>query len=323
MDSKVLTSKMLHDIRNSLNAILGYSQMFQDEENLNEDQLKMAQAIERSASKITTLLASKSEETTKHLLQETSMPKKKNNNSTSPKSDINKHGATLCENEVNSLKMKILLMEDEVYLRQSIKRFLTLRGHKVDDFENGEELLKNANLLDYDFIILDVNTPKINGFEIISYIRQNDILTPIIFISALTDIQKILKAFELGAADYLKKPFNLAELEARMLRSNPKRHNYLQLDNNFKYNLQNHILLKNEVPSKLSPTQKKLLYILIKNQNTLVTFDTLREYVWEDKEISHSTILSTMRDLKKTLPNSFIQNIRGEGYVGVVPIEYS
>ena len=218
--------------------------------------------------------------------------------------------------------MKILLMEDELHLRQNIKKFLNIKGHIVDDFENGEQLLKYANIHDYDFIILDVNTPEINGFEILSYIRQHDILTPTIFISALTDVEKILKAFELGAADYLKKPFDLAELEVRMLRSNPK-HNYLQLDDNFKYNLQNRTLLKNEVPSELSPTQKRLLYILIKNQNTLVTFDTLREYVWDDKEISHSTILSTMRDLKKTLPNSFIQNIRGEGYVGVVPVEYA
>lgn len=320
MDSKVLTSKMLHDIRNSLNAILGYSQMFQDEENLNEDQLKMAQAIERSASKITTLLASKSEETTKHLLQETSMPKKKNNNSTSPKSDINKHGATLCENEVNSLKMKILLMEDEVYLRQSIKRFLTLRGHKVDDFENGEELLKNANLLDYDFIILDINTPEIDGFELLSYIRENDISTPTIFISALTDVQKILKAFELGASDYLKKPFDLAELEVRILRCNSKNDSFVLLADNLKYDLQNRNLLKDETPCKLSHIHKKFLYILIKNQNTLVTFNMLRDYVWKDKEITHGTILSTMRDLKKILPNSFVKNVRGEGYIGVVPI---
>ncbi len=224
------------------------------------------------------------------------------------------------ENGVTSDKMKILLMEDELHLRQNIKKFLTIKGYKVDDFENGEQLLKYANLHDYDCMILDVNTPEIDGFEVLEYIRENDILTPTIFISALTDVEKVLRAFELGAADYLKKPFDLAELEARMLRTNPKKsiNSHVQLDENFRYNLQNRTLLKNEIPSKLSSIQKKFLYLLIKNQNKLVTFDMLRDYVWEGKEISHGTILSTTRDLKKTLPDSFIQNVKGEGYIGVI-----
>ncbi|MCK9473972.1 response regulator transcription factor [Sulfurimonas sp.] len=217
--------------------------------------------------------------------------------------------------------MKILLMEDELHLRQNIKKFLNIKGYKVDDFENGEQLLKYANLHDYDCLILDINTPEIDGFEVLTYIRENDISTPTLFISALTDVQKVLKAFELGAADYLKKPFDLAELEARMLRSNPKKSSncHIQLNDSFRYDLQNRTLLKDETPSKLSLTQKKFLYILIKNQNSLVTFDMLRDYVWEGKDISHSTILSTMRDLKKILPDSFIQNIKGEGYIGVIP----
>lgn len=216
--------------------------------------------------------------------------------------------------------MKILLMEDELHLRQNIKKFLTLKGYSVDDFENGEELLKYANLHDYDYMILDVNTPEIDGFEVLEYIRKNDIATPTLFISALTDVQKVLKAFELGAADYLKKPFDLAELEARMLRSNPKKttNSFIRLDENFSYDLQNRTLLKNEIPSKLSAIQKKFLYLLIKNQNKLVTFHMLAEYVWEGKEISHGTILSTTRDLKKILPDSFIQNVKGEGYMGVI-----
>lgn len=212
-------------------------------------------------------------------------------------------------------------MEDELHLRQNIKKFLNIKGYEVDDFENGEQLLKYANLHDYDCMILDINTPEIDGFEVLEYIRENNISTPTLFISALTDVQKVLRAFELGAADYLKKPFDLAELEVRMLRSNPKKsiNSHVQLDENFRYNLQNRTLLKNEIPSKLSSIQKKFLYLLIKNQNKLVTFDMLRDYVWDGKEISHGTILSTTRDLKKTLPDSFIQNVKGEGYIGVIP----
>lgn len=213
--------------------------------------------------------------------------------------------------------MKILLMEDELHLRQNIKKYLTLRGHEVDDFEDGEQLLELAHPADYDCLILDVNTPEIDGFEVLEYIRKNNITTPALFISALTDVQKVLKAFELGADEYLKKPFDLAELEARMLKINQKysKESQLIIDDTLTYDFQNRTLLKNSIQCKLSPIQKKILYILIKNKNQLVTFGMLIDYVWNDKEISHNTIASTIRTLKKDLPDSFIQNVKGEGYI--------
>ncbi|MCX6051482.1 MAG: response regulator transcription factor [Campylobacterales bacterium] len=213
--------------------------------------------------------------------------------------------------------MKILLMEDELHLRQNIKKFLNIKGHEVDDFENGEQLLLKANPNDYDCMILDVNTPEIGGFEVLEYIRSNDIATPALFISALTDVKKVLKAFELGAEDYLKKPFDLAELEVRILKIHPNKsiNNLIKINETFTYDLQNRIVLKNDIPYKLSATQKKFLYLLIKNQNKLVTFSMLIDYVWDEKEISHGTILSTMRDLKKVLSPCIIKNVKGEGYM--------
>ena len=213
--------------------------------------------------------------------------------------------------------MKILLMEDELHLRQNIKKFLNIKGHEVDDFENGEQLLLKANPNDYDCMILDVNTPEIGGFEVLEHIRNNSISTPALFISALTDVKKVLKAFELGAEDYLKKPFDLAELEARILRIHPNKskNSLLKINETFTYDLQNRIVLKDAMPHKLSSTQKKFLYLLIKNQNKLVTFSMLIDYVWDEKEISHGTILSTMRDLKKVLSPCIIKNVKGEGYV--------
>ena len=167
-------------------------------------------------------------------------------------------------------------------------------------------------------MILDVNTPEIDGFEVLEYIRKNGITTPALFISALTDVQKVLKAFELGADEYLKKPFDLAELEARMLKISSKyssNNQMIIIDESYKYDFQNRVLLKNNAQCKLSSTQKKILYMLVKNKNQLVTFDMLVDYVWRDKEISHNTIISTMRNLKKDLPDSLIQNVKGEGYV--------
>jgi len=213
--------------------------------------------------------------------------------------------------------MKVLLMEDEPHLRKNIKKFLTLKGYDVDDFENGGVVLDNANLNDYDCMVLDVNTPEVDGFELLEYIRKNEIKIPAIFISALTDAKKVLKAFELGAEDYLKKPFDLIELEARMVRMCADRFskNEVRIGEDMVFNLENRQLLKDGVTCKLSSTQKRCLYLLVKNMNTLVTFDMLIDYVWEGKSISHNTILSTIRHLKQLMPDGVIKNVKGEGYI--------
>ena len=211
--------------------------------------------------------------------------------------------------------MKILLMEDELPLRKNIEKFLTLKGHVVDAYENGEQVIQETNPNDYDCMILDINTPEVDGFELLEYIRGNNVQTPAIFISALTDVEKVLTAFQLGAGDYLKKPFELAELEIRMLRLIPKQNGgNLQIDHQHHYDFHQRQLLRSGRPCKLSSTQKKILYLLMRNQNTLVTFDMMNDYVWDGKEISHNTILSTMRDLKKRVPDNLIQNVKGEGY---------
>lgn len=213
--------------------------------------------------------------------------------------------------------MRILLLEDEDHLRENITLYLSLRGHEVDSFENGEELLEGANANDYDCMILDINTPLIDGFEVLEYIRTQSITTPAIFISALTDIQRVLKGFELGAEDYLKKPFDLAELEVRIHKVRPKRHTHslIEFDDERSYDIESRTLYFQESVVKLSATQKRLLYLLIKNQNSLVTFEMLLDYVWENKDISHATILSTMRDLKRHLPKDAIKNVKSQGYI--------
>ena len=212
--------------------------------------------------------------------------------------------------------MKILLLEDELHLRKNIEKFLTLKGHEVDAFENGETLLDGANPNDYDCMILDVNTPEIDGFEVLEYVRSQNVKTPALFISALTDVSKVLKAFDLGAEDYLKKPFDLAELEVRMERiaSIKSKKSVIEIDETFSYNLKTRELFKDGQSVALSSTHKKLLYLLFKNQNSLVSFNTIIDYVWDSKEISHSTILSTMRGLKQKLPKKLIASVKGEGY---------
>jgi len=212
--------------------------------------------------------------------------------------------------------MRILLLEDEVTLQKNIERFLTLKGHSVEAYSNGEILLDNANLLDFDFFIFDVNVPDIDGFELIRYIRSRGIDTPLIFISAMIDIVDVKEGFELGCNDYIKKPFELHELEIRM--KNILKHfninSLLKLSENLSYDFEHKSMLKDNKSLDLTMKQSAILYILMKNRGHVVSFETISSFVYDDGDHALHTISSHIRDLRKLLGDDIIKNIRGIGY---------
>ncbi len=210
--------------------------------------------------------------------------------------------------------MKIALLEDSYLLREHICRYFRLKKYEIDSFENGEEILE-ANLKEYDIFILDINVPEIDGFEVAKYFLDVELKTPIVFISSYTSIEYIKKAFELGASDVVKKPFELAELEIRVNHILKPFLQNVKLNNNLNYHIDERILLKNDKEIKLTKVQHKILTLLIKNMNNLVTYDNLRDYIWDDKEINDNTIASHMRDLRKKIEDELIENIKGEGYL--------
>lgn len=210
--------------------------------------------------------------------------------------------------------MKIALLEDDYLLKEHILRYFKLKGYEIDTFEDGELILE-AKLSDYDIFILDINVPEINGFEVAKYFRDIDLKTPIIFISSHTSIEIIQKAFELGADDYVKKPFELAELEIRVNHLLKSLKDEIKLSSDTVYYLDKRVLKKANSDIKLTKVQSKILYILAKNMDNLVIYDTLREYVWENKDISFNTMASHIRDLKKKIGSNLIDNIKSEGYV--------
>lgn len=107
--------------------------------------------------------------------------------------------------------MKILLLEDELMLNSAISEYLKNIGHMVESFFDGAEVLKSIEN-GYDLLILDVNVPNVDGFSILNELNNRKIHIPTIFISAQIDIEDITKAYNLGAREYLKKPFHLGEL---------------------------------------------------------------------------------------------------------------
>ncbi len=112
--------------------------------------------------------------------------------------------------------MNILLIEDDLTLNELITDYLKLNGNSVVSLEDGMNAIDTINKTNFDLYIIDINIPHINGLEIVKYIRQKDISTPIIMITASMELENFKTAYKNGCDDYIKKPFYLEELEIRI-----------------------------------------------------------------------------------------------------------
>lgn len=214
--------------------------------------------------------------------------------------------------------MKILLLEDEVMLRDSIKEYLQTLGHIVEEFADGKVVLEAISKEDFDLLILDVNVPNVDGFEILEELRSRNIYTPTIYVTAMSDIEDIEKGFTLGCSDYLKKPFHLKELALRIEKlekeSILKKKNHILLSKNYSYDKNKKVLFFNGIPQKLTKKQLQIINLLATNIELIVDFDKFRDSVWNSEYIDNPTIRAEVHRLKSALKEDFIVNIRGLGY---------
>ena len=112
--------------------------------------------------------------------------------------------------------MRLLLVEDDLILQDGLERSFTKSGYAVDVMTDGDSANKLLSYQEYDVIVLDLGLPKLDGYEVLKRLRSRGNTTPVLILTALEDTQNRVKGLDLGADDYLAKPFDLAELEARV-----------------------------------------------------------------------------------------------------------
>ena len=214
--------------------------------------------------------------------------------------------------------MKILLLEDDILLHETIIEYLESLGHIVVGFREGESAFTSLEKEIYDLLILDINVPKIDGLTLVEKIHVMKITPPTIFISALIDIEEISRAFALGCHDYLKKPFHLKELSLRidkMLLTHHQPQEHTRLSEGYSFNESSDTLTFYNEPQTIANRQLQIIKLLAEYRGSIVTYDTLREYAWENDDIDNATIRSEVSRLKKNLKEEFIVNIRSIGYM--------
>jgi DNA-binding response OmpR family regulator len=220
--------------------------------------------------------------------------------------------------------MKILLLEDEFMLARSIRTYLLARGHLVDHYDNGQDVLEVIETTQHDFYLLDINTPLVGGLECLKHIAKKYPLTPKIIISAYHDVNYISDAFDMGCSDYLKKPFNLKELDIRLQHltlqvqlmgvqtvSDPLIH----LSDHYIFNKESSLLYFDGEIQKFTKREYSLLILFVSNLSQIMTDESIRTFIWHGEETESSTIRSLVNRVRMKLKENLIQNIRGFGYI--------
>lgn len=214
--------------------------------------------------------------------------------------------------------MKILLLEDEYSLRISIEEFLSDIGYEVDGFTDGEDAFHAVYDKSYDLLLLDINVPSMSGLEVLKKLREDSKDIPAIFLTSMTDMKDLKEGYKGGCSDYVRKPFDLEELELRidqaLKKSSDDKGCIVSIGCDILYDLKKSKLTLKDEEIVLRKTEKELLEVLIKNKNAIVSTQMFQDEVWGEY-VEPATIRVQLNNLRKKLPESVIQNRRGLGYI--------
>lgn len=215
--------------------------------------------------------------------------------------------------------MKILLLEDDLILSEIIEEHLISQNHEITTVFTGLDAQDLLYSRKFDLLLLDVNVPLLNGFELLKDLRLKEILTPAIFLTSLNQVDDIEKGFKSGCDDYIKKPFELKELDIRI--NNIKRlfnienQDIIQISKEIYLDKKNLLINKEQNKIHIAKKECEVLEYLINNSAKTVSIEELSLNVWayEDAPIS-STIRTYIKNLRKILGDEYIINLRGVGY---------
>lgn len=219
--------------------------------------------------------------------------------------------------------MHILVIEDEQQLCRSIAEGLRIDGYETDICFDGNEGLALCLAENYDLILLDLNLPGIDGLELLRQFRNSNTSTPVLILSARGQIQDKVEGLDLGANDYLTKPFHFEELEAR-IRSLTRRR-FIQEDvclkwENMTFDTRTREASVDGTPLSLTRKESSLLEYFLLHQNRVISPEEMIEHIWDGSVNTFSNsirvhISSLRKKLRAALGFDPIQNKVGQGYI--------
>lgn len=214
--------------------------------------------------------------------------------------------------------MKVLIVEDNKLISETLRVNLTEAGYSVACLYDGESAKKVVAEKEFDIILLDLGLPKVDGLSVLKEMRKNKIDTPVLILTAENGLENKVEGLNIGADDYVSKPFDIPEIIARInaliRRHSGRSTSILEYQDIVLDPLSRHVTFKDK-PLKLSRHEFSLLKILLENKEKVVMRDTLMHgvYGW-DENISSNALEVHICNLRKKLNNQYIHTIRGVGY---------
>jgi two-component system copper resistance phosphate regulon response regulator CusR len=219
--------------------------------------------------------------------------------------------------------MRILIVEDEQKTRDYLKKGLTESSFIVDEAADGEDGGHLACTGNYDLVILDVMLPRRDGWAVIEQLRKSGKHTPVLFLTARDAVQDRVRGLELGADDYLVKPFAFSELLARvrsLLRRGPSRPQEKLRIADLEIDLIRHKVSRESRPIDLAPKEFALLSLFMRRYGEVLSRTLIAEQVWDmnfdsDTNVVDVAVRRLRRKVDDPFPKKLIHTVRGVGYV--------
>ena len=217
-------------------------------------------------------------------------------------------------------EITILYVEDECEAKNEISQTLENFSKNILSASNGREAIELYKNNDIQLIITDLQMPLMNGVTLIEYIRENDIHTPVIILTAHATADYLLPCANLNIQSYIVKPINFQKLKRALYKVveylNLTSNILVHIDKELSYDKINGTLKYKTLEYKLNNKEKSLMDLLVQNKNKVITYSQIEQEVWlkNDEVMSQSALRTVVKNLRKKSPVNFIENISGTGY---------
>lgn len=218
------------------------------------------------------------------------------------------------------MKAKLLLLEDDLTLNETIVEYFEDLGYDVVPVYDGDEANEKIYENNFDLFLLDVNVPSLNGFELLSHVRSEGIKTPAIFITSLNSVDSLEEGYESGCDDYIRKPFSLKELHLRVQTILNRSFHHIneekmKINEKIYYDTNTNILYIDNIEHHIKNKEAKLLKFFLQNKDEIITHERIYEALWEYHEDASENALRTyIKNIRKIIGKEKIVSIKKLGY---------
>ena len=211
--------------------------------------------------------------------------------------------------------ISVLLVEDDENTRLAIAQSLQIYCKNIQTAKGGMEGFEKFFKGEFDIVVTDINLPNLNGLEMLDEIKKRAPHVASIIITSYDTSENMLASIELGAYNYLRKPFKIEELQTTILMATKSLfENKIRIKGLYEYDLLGKSLYKNGAPIGLTKIEAKLFFLLASNLDKIVNYETIENFVWGEKPMSSEALRMVVKKIRLKTENDMIENFSGIGY---------